>query len=126
MLLRIVVLLLFWQRWLLVVMGDEPRRRGEVDEVEEQYLRQTMAEADLLRHLDLKHGLGLFREFASYDDVLSPEGRVFAMLDRAAELKGGRQIVHASAVGMSGLHGTPTEKEREALEEISNKLGVNS
>jgi CRP-like cAMP-binding protein len=60
--------------------------RDEVDEVEEQYLRQTMAEADLLRHLDLKHGLDLFRDYASYDDVLNPEGSVFALLDRAAEL----------------------------------------
>lgn len=100
--------------------------RGEVDEVEEQYLRQTMAEADLLRHLDLKHGLDLFRDFSSYDDVLSPEGRVFAMLEHANELKGGQQIAHVIAVGMTGLHGTPTKKEREALERISERLGVSS
>jgi small-conductance mechanosensitive channel/CRP-like cAMP-binding protein len=100
--------------------------RGEVDEVEEQYLRQTMAEADLLRHLDFKHGLDLFRDYASYDDVLDPEGRVFALLGRAKELKGGQKIVHTIAVGMTGLHGTPTEKELEALEKISSKLGVTS
>jgi CRP-like cAMP-binding protein len=100
--------------------------RGEVDEVEEQYLRQTMAEADLLRHLDFKHGLDLFRDYASYDDVLDPEGRVFALLGRAKELKGGPQIVHAIAAGMTGLHGTPSEKEREALERISEGLGVSS
>jgi small-conductance mechanosensitive channel/CRP-like cAMP-binding protein len=98
--------------------------RGEVDEVEEQYLRQTMAEADLLRHLDLKHGLDLFRDYASHDDVLHPEGRIFTLLGRAKELKGGPQIVQAIAVGMTGLHGTPTEKELEVLEKISSKLGV--
>ena len=98
--------------------------RGEVDEAEEKFLRQTMAEADLLRHLDFEHGLELFRKFASSDDVLSAEGHVFAMLDRAGEIKGGRQIVHAIAVGMTGVHGTPSDKERELLAVISERLGV--
>ena len=98
--------------------------RGEVDEAEERFLRHTMAEADLLRHLDLKHGLELFRKYASFDDVLSGEGHVFAMLDRTGEMKGGRQIVHAIAVGMTGVHGTPTDKERDMLTMISDRLGV--
>ena len=98
--------------------------RGEVDEAEERFLRHTMAEADLLRHLDLEHGLELFRKYASFDDVLSAEGHVFTMLDRAREMKGGRQIVHAIAVGMTGVHGTPTDKEREVLAMISDRLGV--
>ena len=98
--------------------------RGEVDEAEVKFLRQTMAEADLLRHLDFEHGLELFRKFASSDDVLSAEGHVFAMLERAGEIKGGQQIVHAIAVGMTGVHGTPTEKECEMLVMISDRLGV--
>ena len=97
--------------------------RGEVDEDEESFLQRTLAEADLLRHMDLDHGLELFREFADADDALERDGPVFAMLDRASEVKGGPQIVQAIAVGMTGVHGTPTAKEFEALEDISKRLG---
>ena len=98
--------------------------RGDVDEEEELFLRRTMAEADLLRHMDIDHGLELFREFAASDDVLERDGRVFAMLDRASEMKGGPQIAHAIAVGMTGVHGTPTQKECEALVDISKRLDL--
>ncbi|WP_170608934.1 cyclic nucleotide-binding domain-containing protein [Ruegeria arenilitoris] len=98
--------------------------RGDVDEDEELFLRRTMAEADLLRHMDLDHGLELFREFTASEDVLVRDGRVFAMLDRASEMKGGSQIAHAIAVGMTGVHGTPTQKECEALVDISKRLGL--
>ena len=98
--------------------------RGTVDEAEERFLRQTMAGADLLRHLDFEHGLELFRKFAADDDVLSAEGHVFAMLDRAAEVKGGPQIVRAIAFGMTGVHDTPTDEEREALAMICDRLNL--
>lgn len=98
--------------------------RGAVDEKEEQFLKKSMAEADLLRHLSLDHGLELFRKYASADDVLKADGGVFAKLDRAGEIKGGRNIVYATAVGMTGVHGAPTEKERVALAAIATRLGV--
>ncbi len=98
--------------------------RGDVDEDEEVFLRQTMAEANLLRHMDINHGLELFREFAASDDVMVRDGRVFTMLDRASEMKGGPQIVHAIAVGMMGVHGTPTAKECEAIGDISKRLDL--
>ena len=100
--------------------------RGAVDEAEERFLRQTMAEADLLRHLDFEHGLNLFRKFAAADDVLSAEGHVLAKLDRAAEVKGGPQIVRAIAVGMTGVHGTPTDEERAALAMICDRLELDT
>ena len=98
--------------------------RGDVDEDEELFLRRTMADADLLRHMDIDHGLELFREYAASDDVLDPDGLVFATLDRAGEMKGGPQIVHAIAVGMTGVHGTPTAKECKALGDISKRLDL--
>ena len=100
--------------------------RGTVDESEERFLRQTMAEADLLRHLDFEHGLELFRKFAAADDVFNDEGQVFSRLDRAGEMRGGRQIVRTIAVGMTGVHGTPTEKESEALARICVRLGMDT
>ncbi|WP_406646811.1 mechanosensitive ion channel family protein [Aliisedimentitalea scapharcae] len=96
--------------------------RGDVDETEEQFLRRTMAEADLLRHMNIDHAMELFRDFAAAEDVLARDGQVFAMLDRANEMKGGSQIAHAIAVGMTGVHGTPNQKECEALVEISKRL----
>ena len=98
--------------------------RGDVDEEEEVFLRRAMAEADLLRHMDINHGLELFREFTASDDVLDRNGPVFAMLDRASEMKGGPQIAHAIAVGMTGVHGTPAQKECEALVDISKRLDL--
>jgi CRP-like cAMP-binding protein len=97
--------------------------RAAVDEDEERFLRRIMSEADLLRHMDIGHGLKLFREFVASDDVLAPDGRVFALLDRASEIKGGPQVVHAISVGMTGIHGTPTARECEALVDISERLG---
>jgi small-conductance mechanosensitive channel len=98
--------------------------RGNVDEYEELFLRRAMAEANLLRHMDIDHALELFREFAAEKDVLARDGQVFAMLDRATEMKGGPQIAHAIAVGMTGVHGTPTQKECEALVDISKRLDL--
>jgi small-conductance mechanosensitive channel/CRP-like cAMP-binding protein len=98
--------------------------RGEVDEEEERFLQRAMAEADLLRRMDLEHALELFRKFASAEDVANPEGAVYAMLDRAGEVKGGQKIVHAIAVGMTGVHATPTESELRALSAISARVGV--
>ena len=98
--------------------------RGAVDEEEENFLQRAMAEADLLRRMDLEHALELFRKFASAEDVADPEGAVYAMLDRAGEVKGGQKIVHAIAVGMTGVHGTPTEDELEALAAISSRIGL--
>lgn len=98
--------------------------RGDVDETEEQFLRRTMAEADLLRHMNIDHAMELFRDFAAAEDVLARDGQVFAMLDRASEMKGGPQIAHAIAVGMTGVHGTPNQKECEALVEISKRLDL--
>lgn len=96
--------------------------RGDVDEDEEMFLRRAMAEADLLRHMNIDHGLEMFHRFVLYEDVLNADGRVFAMLDRAVEVKGGAQIVQAVAVGMTGVHGIPTTKECEALVGISARL----
>jgi len=97
---------------------------GDIDEDEKVYLRQAMAEADLLRHLDIETGLKLFVRLASDDDALCPKGRAFAMLDCAKEVKGGAQIVHAIAIGMTGVHGSPTEAECKAIAAISERLGV--
>jgi small-conductance mechanosensitive channel/CRP-like cAMP-binding protein len=98
--------------------------RGAVDEEEEKFLQRAMAEADLLRHMNFEHALELFRKFAAADDVGNTDGKVYAMLDRSGEAKGGRQIVHAIAVGMTGVHGTPTEDELEALAAISSRIGL--
>ncbi|WP_247079165.1 mechanosensitive ion channel family protein [Pseudohalocynthiibacter sp. F2068] len=100
--------------------------RGDIDEDEELFLRRTMAEADLLRHMNIDHGLELFREFATSDDVLDKNGSVFVMLDRASEIRGGPQIVHAISAGMTGVHGVPSEKECEALVDISSRLGLDA
>jgi small-conductance mechanosensitive channel/CRP-like cAMP-binding protein len=98
--------------------------RGAVDEEEEHFLRRAMVDADLLRHMDLEQALERFRKFARADDAANPDGSVYAMLDRAGEVKGGQRIVLAIAVGMSGVHGTPTEDEREALAAIAARLGL--
>jgi small-conductance mechanosensitive channel/tellurite resistance protein len=98
--------------------------RGAIDDEEEKFLRRAMADADLLRHMDFEHALERFRQFACADDVANPDGTVYAMLDRAGEVKGGQGVVLAIAVGVSGVHGTPTEEERKALAAIASRLGL--
>ncbi len=98
--------------------------RGAVDEQEEGLLRKAMSEADLLRHMDSERALKQFRKFASSPDVGRPEGSVYSMLDRCKELKGGSRIVHAIALGMTGVHGAPTQDELRALDRICERIGV--
>ena len=98
--------------------------RGPVDSAEEDFLRQAMAEADLLRHMDFDHAREIFRRFAADPDVMNKDGSAFAALDRAKEMRNGPDIVYAIATGVSGVHGAPTNEELSALRAIAQRLGV--
>jgi hypothetical protein len=100
--------------------------RGELDDAERSYLRQALAEADLLRHVDIDHGVTLFEDFAG--GVYSEGGRERALsaVEKCRTLKGGEQIVMAICHGVSGMHAAPTTEEQRALTEIAARLGVSA
>lgn len=100
--------------------------RGVPDDVEREYLVTTLREADLLRHLDIDHGLALFDK---YSDMLL-EGRekdkdlVQQALNEARRVKHGPTIVANICKGLCGVHELPTKEELEALAEVQSALGV--
>jgi CRP-like cAMP-binding protein len=100
--------------------------RGEIDDAERSYLRHALAEADLLRHVDIGHGVTLFEGFGK---GLGSEGgheRALAAVEKCQTLKGGVQIVMAICHGVSGVHAAPTVEEQQALAAIAARLGVSA
>jgi hypothetical protein len=100
--------------------------RGEIDDAERGYLRHALAEADLLRHVDIDHGVTLFEGFAKGLDAEGGRERALAAVEKCRTLKGGEQIVMAICHGVSGVHAAPTEEEQGALVEIAARLEVSA
>jgi CRP-like cAMP-binding protein len=100
--------------------------RGEIDDTERGYLRQALAEADLLRHVDIDHGMTLFESFAKGLDSEVGHERALAAVEKCQTLKGGEQIVMAICHGVSGVHAAPTAQEQRALAAIADRLGVSA
>ena len=100
--------------------------RGEIDDAERSYLRHALAEADLLRHVDIDHGVTLFEGFAK---GLGSEGgheRALMAVEKCQTLMGGERIVMAICHGVSGVHTAPTAEEQRALAAIAARLGVSA
>ena len=100
--------------------------RGEVDDTERSYLRHALAEADLLRHVDIGHGVTLFDGFAKGLNSEGGRKRALAAVEKCRALKGGEQIVMAICHGVSGVHAAPSPEEQRALTEIAARLGVSA
>ena len=100
--------------------------RGDIDDAERSYLRQALAEADLLRHVDIDHGVTLFEGFAKGLDSEGGHERALSAVEKCRTLKGGDQIVMAICHGVSGVHTAPTAEEQRALAAIAARLGVSA
>ncbi len=100
--------------------------RGEIDDAERGYLRHALAEADLLRHVDIDHGVTLFEGFAKGLGAEGGRERALAEVEKCRTLKGGEQIVMAICHGVSGVHAAPTAEEQRTLAEIAARLGVSA
>lgn len=100
--------------------------RGEIDDAERSYLRQALAEADLLRHVDIDHGVTLFDGLAKGLDSEGGRERALSAVEKCRTLKGGEQIVMAICHGVSGVHAAPTAQEQRALAAIAARLGVSA
>jgi CRP-like cAMP-binding protein len=100
--------------------------RGEIDDAERSYLRHALAEADLLRHVDIDHGVTLFEGFAKGLDSEGGHERALSAVEKCRPLKGGDQIVMAICHGVSGVHTAPTAEEQRALAAIAARLGVSA
>jgi small-conductance mechanosensitive channel/tellurite resistance protein len=100
--------------------------RGEINDAERSYLRHALAEADLLRHVDVDHGVTLFEGFAKGLDSEGGHERALAAVEKCQTLKGGEQIVMAICHGVSGVHAALTAEEQRALSAIAARLGVSA
>lgn len=92
---------------------------------EEVFLKASLGESGLSKHLNFDHGLTLFRK---YNDMLI-EGqtvgvaRIHKAVKEALRVKNGPQLVVKFCQGLCGAHGLPTEQELKTLEEIARILG---
>lgn len=100
--------------------------RGEVDEDELKYLRETLDETDLVRHVDIEHGIELFSGFTSQIADNPDAGRTEALkrISKCKQEAGKAQLVIAFCHGLSRVHGEPTPDEMAALSLIAKCLGV--
>lgn len=99
--------------------------RGTPDETERDYFRDSLRHADLLKHVDLTHGLDLFDRYCT-QLVDQPDreksGLVLKELREAKRVKGGETVVRHFAKGLFGIRRLPDEREQSAFAQIESVL----
>ncbi|SHI38271.1 Small-conductance mechanosensitive channel [Shimia gijangensis] len=99
--------------------------RGTPDEVERDYFREALRHADLLKHVELTHGLDLFDSYCSQlvdQTDREKSGLVLKELREAKRVKGGEAVVRHFAKGLFGVRGLPDEREQSAFAQIEAVL----
>ena len=100
--------------------------RGEIDDVERDYVVRVLDSLELLHHTDRETGMVVFNEFG---EALTqdPEKGTAEALSEIRHIANNDKIAHVVmgiAHGVTGLHGAVTEGEREALEKVAAVLGM--
>jgi small-conductance mechanosensitive channel/CRP-like cAMP-binding protein len=99
--------------------------RGVVDDVEVAFLRVSITETGISKHLNIDHGLALFQKYSDMliDGQKADEDRVHRALREALRIKNGSKVVVKICQGLCGVHGLPTKQELSTLTVIAHILG---
>jgi len=99
--------------------------RGMPDKAERDYLVTALKNIDILRHIDIEHGLVVFDEYTGMlmKRQAREKNKVIQVLKDAGSLKHGADIIMNISQGLCGVHELPSEKELEALATIASALG---
>jgi small-conductance mechanosensitive channel/CRP-like cAMP-binding protein len=100
--------------------------RGEIDDLERDYVIGVLDSLELLHHTDRATGMAVFNEFT---EVLTrdPEKGSADALSAIRHIANNDKIAHVVlgiAHGVTGLHGAMTEGERAAVEKVATVLGL--
>lgn len=100
--------------------------RGEIDDLERDYVIEVLDSLELLHHTDRATGMAVFNGFA---EALSrdPEKGSADALSAIRHIANNDKIAHVVmgiAHGVTGLHGTVTDGERQAVEKVATELGL--
>jgi len=102
--------------------------RGAVDEIEIDYLRQSLGKLELAKHTDLSECIDHFKKFTdslANEPDLGSEAIKHKLKLVSEEPRLGK-IVMGSALGMSKIHEKTVKAEQDQIEEIANILGMPS
>lgn len=102
--------------------------RGEIDDVERDYVVETLDSLELLHHTDRDTGLAVFNVFgaAIVDDPGKGSEKALSAIRHIADNDKIAHIVMGIAHGVTGLHGGITDGERAALDKVADALGMPS
>jgi tellurite resistance protein len=95
--------------------------RGNIDEIEKEYLRKNLGSVELFRHVESDFALSLFEQFAEQ----IAEGRKEAILRKLKAISDEprlTRLVMSIAHGMTSLHSHVLPEEESALQEIASTM----
>jgi small-conductance mechanosensitive channel/CRP-like cAMP-binding protein len=100
--------------------------RGEIDEIERDYVVETLDSLELLHHTDRETGLAAFNAIgaAITDDPERGSEHALSAIRRVADNDKIAHVVMGIAHGVTGLHGGVTDGERAALDKVADVLGM--
>lgn len=100
--------------------------RGEIDDIERNYVVETLDSLELLHHTDRDTGLAVFNAFgtALTDDPEKGSERALSAIRHIANNDKIAHVVMGIAHGVTGLHGAITDGERAALRKVADALGM--
>jgi tellurite resistance protein len=100
--------------------------RGEIDDLERNYVVGVLDSLELLHHTDRVTGMAVFNGFAEALTRDREKGSAEA-LSAIRHIANNDKIAHVVmgvAHGVTGLHGTVTEGECQAVEKVATVLGL--
>ena len=102
--------------------------RGEIDDIERNYVVKTLDALELLHHTDRDTGMTAFNAFgaALTDDPETGSEKALSAIRHIADNDKIAHVVMGITHGVTGLHGGITDGERAAVEKIAAVLGMPS
>lgn len=99
--------------------------RGNVDELEIDYLRQHLGKLEIIKHIKLDQSISLFK---SYADTISQAGsqNIKTKLVAISSENTLCKIVMGFAIGIAKTHSQMTQSEKETLLEVAGTLKMPS
>jgi len=100
--------------------------RGEIDDIERNYVVKILNSLEVLHHTDKDTGLAVFNAFgkALSDDPEGGSEQALHAIRRIADNDKIAHVVMGIAHGVTGLHGQVSDGERAAVEKVAAALGM--
>jgi len=100
--------------------------RGEIDNIERDFLRQKLGAVELFKHIDLSHSIELFESFSDSlnSNTIGSSTKITAKLNAISKEPILCKITMGIAFSMSKVHEDTTQKELDKIKEIAQILNM--